>query len=60
VLAPATLAELGTVSGVGETKLARYGQLVLAKLGAAAAAAPGAAAADPEFGHNGSTGARGG
>jgi ATP-dependent DNA helicase RecQ len=26
---PATLAELGTVSGVGETKLARYGQQVL-------------------------------
>ncbi len=26
---PATLAELGTISGVGETKLARYGQQVL-------------------------------
>jgi ATP-dependent DNA helicase RecQ len=26
---PATLAELGTVSGVGETKLARYGQQIL-------------------------------
>jgi ATP-dependent DNA helicase RecQ len=28
-LAPSTLAELGTVSGVGETKLARYGQQIL-------------------------------
>jgi ATP-dependent DNA helicase RecQ len=35
---PATLAELGTVSGVGETKLTRYGQQVLDTLGAAAAA----------------------
>ncbi len=26
---PATLAQLGTVSGVGETKLARYGQQIL-------------------------------
>jgi ATP-dependent DNA helicase RecQ len=26
---PATLAELGTVSGVGESKLARFGQQVL-------------------------------
>src|SRR6266704_917571 len=32
---PATLAELGTVSGVGETKLARYGQQILDTLGAA-------------------------
>jgi len=28
--APSTLAELGTVSGVGEAKLARYGQEFLA------------------------------
>jgi ATP-dependent DNA helicase RecQ len=27
--APSTLAELGTVSGVGEAKLARYGQQIL-------------------------------
>ena len=26
---PSTLAELGTISGIGETKLARYGQQVL-------------------------------
>ena len=32
-LAPSTLAELGTVSGVGETKLARYGQQILDTLG---------------------------
>jgi ATP-dependent DNA helicase RecQ len=31
---PATLAALGAVSGVGETKLARYGQLILDTLGA--------------------------
>jgi ATP-dependent DNA helicase RecQ len=31
---PATLAELGTVSGVGETKLARFGQQVLDTLAA--------------------------
>jgi ATP-dependent DNA helicase RecQ len=36
---PATLAELGTVSGVGETKLARYGQQILDTLGAAASQA---------------------
>ena len=30
---PATLAELGSISGVGETKLARYGQQVLDALG---------------------------
>jgi ATP-dependent DNA helicase RecQ len=30
--APATLAELATVSGVGETKLARYGQQILDQL----------------------------
>jgi ATP-dependent DNA helicase RecQ len=29
---PTSLAELGTVSGVGETKLARYGEQVLAAL----------------------------
>jgi ATP-dependent DNA helicase RecQ len=28
-LAPSTLAELATVGGVGETKLARYGQQIL-------------------------------
>jgi ATP-dependent DNA helicase RecQ len=27
--APSTLAELGTVSGVGDAKLARYGQQIL-------------------------------
>ena len=32
--APSTLAELGTVSGVGETKLARYGQPILDTLAA--------------------------
>jgi len=32
---PATLAQLGTVSGVGETKLARYGQQILDALRAA-------------------------
>ena len=31
---PATLAELGTISGIGETKLARYGQQVLDTLAA--------------------------
>jgi ATP-dependent DNA helicase RecQ len=36
--APATLAELATVSGVGETKLARYGQQILDTLAVAAAA----------------------
>jgi ATP-dependent DNA helicase RecQ len=29
---PATLAELSAVSGIGETKLARYGEQVLAAL----------------------------
>ena len=29
VESPATLAELGTVSGVGENKLAKYGQKIL-------------------------------
>ncbi len=33
--APATLAELGTISGIGEAKLARYGQQVLDTLAAA-------------------------
>ncbi len=37
---PATLAELVTVSGVGETKLARYGQQILDTLGAAASQPP--------------------
>jgi ATP-dependent DNA helicase RecQ len=32
---PATLAELGAISGIGETKLARYGQQVLDTLAAA-------------------------
>jgi ATP-dependent DNA helicase RecQ len=32
---PATLADLGTISGIGETKLARYGQQVLDTLAAA-------------------------
>jgi ATP-dependent DNA helicase RecQ len=35
---PATLAGLATVSGVGETKLAKYGQQILDTLGTAAAA----------------------
>ena len=30
--APATLAELGSISGIGEAKLARYGEQVLAAL----------------------------
>ena len=34
--APSSLAELSTVSGVGETKLARYGQQILDTLGSAA------------------------
>jgi ATP-dependent DNA helicase RecQ len=48
---PATLAELGKVSGVGETKLARYGQQILDTLGSAASQ-PGTppAAADPAAG----------
>ncbi|MGW2056541.1 DNA helicase RecQ [Streptomyces sp. NPDC001840] len=33
VRAPATLAELGTVSGVGENKLAKYGEQILETLG---------------------------
>jgi ATP-dependent DNA helicase RecQ len=33
-LSPSTLAELGTVSGVGENKLAKYGQQILDTLGA--------------------------
>jgi ATP-dependent DNA helicase RecQ len=37
---PATLAELGTVSGVGETKLTRYGQQILDTLGAVASQPP--------------------
>jgi ATP-dependent DNA helicase RecQ len=32
--APSSLAELGKVTGIGETKLARYGQQVLDALGA--------------------------
>jgi ATP-dependent DNA helicase RecQ len=46
---PSTLAELGTVSGVGETKLARYGQQILDTLGGAVSdsAAPPATLADP-------------
>ena len=34
ILSPSTLAELGTVSGVGENKLAKYGQQILDTLGA--------------------------
>ena len=37
---PASLAELATVNGVGETKLARYGQQILDTLGAAASQPP--------------------
>jgi ATP-dependent DNA helicase RecQ len=49
---PATLAELGKVSGVGETKLARYGQQILDTLGGAASppAAPPGTEADPPAG----------
>jgi ATP-dependent DNA helicase RecQ len=32
--APSSLAELGRVSGIGETKLARYGQQILDALAA--------------------------
>ncbi|MFD5030440.1 DNA helicase RecQ [Streptomyces sp. NPDC058405] len=35
VLAPSTLAELGTVNGVGENKLAKYGEQILETLGTA-------------------------
>ncbi|MEU3187841.1 DNA helicase RecQ [Streptomyces sp. NPDC006923] len=35
VLAPSTLAELGTVTGVGENKLAKYGEQILETLGTA-------------------------
>ncbi|MET9481433.1 DNA helicase RecQ [Streptomyces sp. NPDC006638] len=35
VLSPTTLAELGTVNGVGENKLAKYGEQILETLGAA-------------------------
>ncbi|WP_326612889.1 DNA helicase RecQ [Streptomyces scopuliridis] len=38
-LAPSTLAELGTVTGVGENKLAKYGQQILETLGTAAVGA---------------------
>jgi ATP-dependent DNA helicase RecQ len=34
ILSPSTLAELGAVSGVGENKLAKYGQQILDTLGA--------------------------
>ncbi|MFJ1648652.1 DNA helicase RecQ [Streptomyces sp. NPDC088258] len=37
VLGPSTLAELGTVTGVGENKLAKYGEQILETLGTAAA-----------------------
>jgi ATP-dependent DNA helicase RecQ len=37
---PSSLAELSTVSGVGETKLARYGQQILDTLGSAPPAGP--------------------
>jgi ATP-dependent DNA helicase RecQ len=49
---PATLAELGKVSGVGETKLARYGQQILDTLGDAASepGAPPGMEADPPAG----------
>jgi ATP-dependent DNA helicase RecQ len=39
---PATLPELGTVSGVGESKLARYGQQILDVLAATASPPPAA------------------
>jgi ATP-dependent DNA helicase RecQ len=38
---PVSLAELGTVSGIGESKLARYGQQVLDALAAAPGVPPG-------------------
>jgi ATP-dependent DNA helicase RecQ len=34
--APSSLAELGKVSGVGENKLAKYGEAILETLGSAA------------------------
>jgi ATP-dependent DNA helicase RecQ len=37
---PSSLAELATVNGVGETKLARYGQPILDLLAPPAATAP--------------------
>ncbi|MEV6420232.1 DNA helicase RecQ [Streptomyces sp. NPDC051662] len=40
-LAPSTLAELGTVTGVGENKLAKYGQQILETLGTAVDSAVG-------------------
>jgi ATP-dependent DNA helicase RecQ len=40
--APGTLAALGTVNGVGQTKLSRYGEEVLAVLAESGAAAPAA------------------
>ncbi|MCC9738876.1 DNA helicase RecQ [Streptomyces sp. MNU89] len=42
--APGSLAELGTVSGVGENKLAKYGQQILDLLADGPGTAPGAAA----------------
>lgn len=42
--APSTLAELGTVNGVGENKLAKYGQQILDTLAGSAPAARSAAA----------------
>ena len=43
--APSTLAELGTVNGVGETKLARYGQQILDTL---TGAVPAIASTSPD------------
>jgi ATP-dependent DNA helicase RecQ len=44
---PRTLTELGTVGGVGQAKLARYGEQVLEVLAGADAAGPGAAQPEP-------------
>jgi ATP-dependent DNA helicase RecQ len=43
VRAPVSLAELATVSGIGESKLTRYGQQILDVLGAASGAIGSAA-----------------
>ncbi|WP_406282836.1 DNA helicase RecQ [Embleya sp. NBC_00896] len=42
---PTTLAELGTISGIGENKLAKYGQPILDTLAGSTPAAPAAKAA---------------
>nr|WP_119590383.1 DNA helicase RecQ [Streptomyces scabiei] len=46
-MAPASVAELGTISGIGEKKLATYGEGVLGVLGSLGGAADGAPASAP-------------